>query len=378
MPQFLLARGAEYGVAPFGAEATPVSTTSLLNQLFTNLFDVVLELDAVMIYDRDGLIIASYERVARKNIMERRGSDIQDSDIYGAISSTVEETLRRIQEEYKVGSFGTGTFFTDERTLIFMEAGPPGIILYIFKDIDVRDVLPYCFLVAEKVGRILEDRWEPFFPLTIPNLEMEGVMDLNPSLFSNFQMGGTVNEDGRQHVHQFKLIVVGDSGVGKTSLINQFVAKKFVMDYRPTLGISITSQTYYIQGFEEAKINFLIWDLAGQKFFNRVRKRYYSHAQSGFIIYDVTDRDTFSNVVHWYDDISVNLENIPLILIGNKIDLEDARKVSTEEGRALAQKLKCTFMETSAKTGANVQDAFSILGIGLFFRTKAQREEDSE
>ncbi len=92
---------------------------------------------------------------------------------------------------------------------------------------------------------------------------------------------------------RYKLIVLGDAGVGKTSLINQFVTKKFYNDYRPTLGISITSQVYNVQGFEEAKINFMIWDVAGQKFFQRVRKHYYQQAHAAFIMYDVTNQSSF-------------------------------------------------------------------------------------
>ena len=93
---------------------------------------------------------------------------------------------------------------------------------------------------------------------------------------------------------RYKLIVLGDAGVGKTSLINQFVTKKFYNDYRPTLGISITSQVYNVQGFEEAKINFMIWDVAGQKFFQRVRKHYYQQAHAAFIMYDVTNQSALT------------------------------------------------------------------------------------
>ncbi len=87
-----------------------------------------------------------------------------------------------------------------------------------------------------------------------------------------------------------------------------------------------------------------------------------------FIVYDVTRKETFERVDYWYNDTKSEIGEIPFVLIGNKIDLEDKRQVSTEDGEKKAAELKCSFIETSAKENINVQDTFKILGIGMFFK----------
>ena len=145
------------------------------------------------------------------------------------------------------------------------------------------------------------------------------------------------------------------------------------MDYRPTLGISITAQEYKMQGFDDKTLSLLIWDLAGQKFFQRVRKHYYHGAKAAFIMYDTSRRETFDNRVEfWYNDLKAALPDIPIVIIGNKIDLTEDRQVTPTEGEALAKKLRCSFLETSALSGENVKDAFSLIGIGLIFQLQSK------
>jgi Rab family protein len=167
----------------------------------------------------------------------------------------------------------------------------------------------------------------------------------------------------------FKLIVLGSAAVGKTTLVNQFLKKEEVIDYRPTLGISISTQQFHVQGFKDDIIKFLVYDLAGQSFFKRVRHEYYQGANCAFIVYDVTKRETFDEAIDfWLEDAQKKLGNVPFVLIGNKIDLEDQREITKEEGLEKAKKLKSFFIETSALKNINVQDTFKIIGIGLFFK----------
>jgi Rab family protein len=175
------------------------------------------------------------------------------------------------------------------------------------------------------------------------------------------------------------LIILGDPAVGKTTLVNKFLKKEQVTDYRPTLGINIATQNYYIQGFKDDIIEFLIFDLAGQEFFKRVRHEYYTGANSVFIVYDITRKDTFNEAINfWFNDARKEMGNIPIILVANKIDLIEKREISTEEGASMASKLKCFYIETSAIENINVQDTFKIVGIGLFFKSLEDLERNEK
>jgi len=167
----------------------------------------------------------------------------------------------------------------------------------------------------------------------------------------------------------FKATKVFPAAVGKTTLVNQFLKKEEIVDYRPTLGISISTQRYFVQGFKDDTIKFLIYDLAGQEFFKRVRHEYYKGAKCAFVVYDVTRRETLEEALNfWLQDAQRELGNIPFVLIGNKIDLESEREIAKEEGLKEAERLKCFFIETSALKNINVQDTFKLIGIGLLFK----------
>jgi Ras-related protein Rab-2A len=115
----------------------------------------------------------------------------------------------------------------------------------------------------------------------------------------------------------------------------------------------------------DTNVRFVIWDLAGQTQFRRVRRTYLKNAEVGLLVFDVTRRETFENIKDWYQDIKDSAPSIALILVGNKIDLEEERVVSREEGEELAEELGITYMETSAKTGENVDEAFRVLALGM-------------
>jgi len=331
-----------------------------LDILLDNYFKVTKEyIEAVYIFNRDGLLLQ------KKTPPEEEKST---EEIYGAIAGTVETSLKRITSE-NIGSFGIGTFDVGDYRLIFLEAGPEAILLSVFNyDVETNNVLPYSFLIAEKISKIIDGETKNF-SLSVPDLHLGPEISLSAKKIKNLKINEkkAIKELKKKKNLRFKLIVLGNPNVGKTTLINRFVTNQFHSEYKPTLGISITNQEYYLQGFEDKILNFMIWDLAGQKFFQRVRKAYYRGANAAFIAYDITDRDTFESVENWLKDIRDVLPEIPIILLGNKIDLDGSRMVSTKEGIKLASRLKCYFLESSAKSGENVRDAFNMIGIGLFF-----------
>ncbi len=154
--------------------------------------------------------------------------------------------------------------------------------------------------------------------------------------------------------YNFKIIFLGDAAVGKTSIVARHVTSTFRENYIPSLGANITSREYTVDGKE---ITLMIWDIAAQEAFSKVRQQYYNGTKAAFIVYDVTRPGTFENVVSWHDDlINIIGKKTPVILIGNKTDLRAV--VQFQSGKRLADDLGADFIETSAKTGQNIEELF--------------------
>ena len=168
-------------------------------------------------------------------------------------------------------------------------------------------------------------------------------------------------EETREYV--FKIVILGDSAVGKTSLINQFVENAFEEDYKPTLGANIIRKDVMLE-YLNTKVRLIVWDLAGQEKYNVVRSLYYQGCVGALLVYDITRTNTFNNIeAKWLDDFKkyVKREGVYL-LIGNKSDLVNQRMISNEDGSKLAEKINASkFVETSAKLGENVDNAFKSL-----------------
>jgi small GTP-binding protein len=165
----------------------------------------------------------------------------------------------------------------------------------------------------------------------------------------------------------FKITILGESAVGKTSLINQFVEGSFQEDYKPTLGANIVRKDISIDKVN-AKVRLIMWDLAGQEKYNVIRSMYFQGCVGSLFVYDITRHNTFDNIeTKWLRDFKnyVKKEG-EYVLIGNKKDLENQRLVLTEEGQKLADKINASdFIETSAKSGENVEKAFKNLVIQI-------------
>ncbi len=157
----------------------------------------------------------------------------------------------------------------------------------------------------------------------------------------------------------FKIIIVGDLSSGKTNIVTQYISHKFVQDSQPTIGVEMFNKDFQIN---EDKVSAQIWDTAGQEKYNALTSSYYKGAKGALVVYDITQESTFLKVEQFVKDLREKSDkNVYMILVGNKIDLEENRKVSKEEGKILADKLKMGFFEVSAKNGTGIEDLFKNL-----------------
>ena len=158
-----------------------------------------------------------------------------------------------------------------------------------------------------------------------------------------------------------KILLIGDSSVGKTSIIMRFVNNKFSPSFITTIGIDQESKIIDISG---VKVKLQLWDTAGQERFRAITASYFRGAHMAIIIYDVCEESTFNNVKVWIESINnfVSANKIAIILVGNKIDVESSRQVSYKRGVDLAKKYNVPFFECSAKRGINVNLIFEEAG----------------
>ncbi|KAK6622846.1 Ras- protein Rab-5C [Polyplax serrata] len=157
-------------------------------------------------------------------------------------------------------------------------------------------------------------------------------------------------------VHQFKLVLLGESAVGKSSLVLRFVKGQFHEFQESTIGAAFMTQTICD---DDLTVKFEIWDTAGQERYHSLAPMYYRGAQAAIVVYDIQNVDTFGKAKLWVKELQRQAApNIVIALAGNKADLSDKRMVETEEAQAYAQDQGLLFMETSAKTAMNVNEIF--------------------
>jgi len=155
----------------------------------------------------------------------------------------------------------------------------------------------------------------------------------------------------------YKVIVIGDPAVGKTSLLTKFATNKFEEKYLPTVGVNILKEVINLE--EQSVVNLMFWDVAGQPQFYMLHRPYFNGADAMLLVFDITRSSTFSNINNWYSTaVKYGLSGIPRLLIGNKIDLKDDRKIIMPMAEHLSEKLNAPYFETSALTGDNVKLIF--------------------
>ncbi|XP_072965349.1 ras-related protein RABA4c-like [Typha angustifolia] len=154
----------------------------------------------------------------------------------------------------------------------------------------------------------------------------------------------------------FKIVVVGDSAVGKTQLLGRFTKDEFFLDSKSTIGVEFQTRTLTLN---RKHIKAQIWDTAGQERYRAVTSAYYRGALGAMLVYDVTRRQTFDHVARWVEELRAHADkSIVVMLIGNKADLTQKRAVSTEEAIEFAEEQGLFFSEASALTGEHVERAF--------------------
>ena len=155
---------------------------------------------------------------------------------------------------------------------------------------------------------------------------------------------------------KFKLIVVGNISTGKSSILNRFVNETFEEDYQATIGLDFQSKNITIH---DQDVRLILYDTAGQEKFRSLIPMYIREAQIILLIYDVSNRESFESLPKWFSDIlDVKNNEAVFVLVGNKIDLENERQVSTEEGKNFALEKNMIFQEVSAKNGTNFEELF--------------------
>jgi len=341
-------------------------------ELLKSFLDKFKETEAIIISDQESFIIAGEKR-----------KDV-DMELVSFLTAIVNPILERIRSEFAFQKFGTATFDTDEHRLMFISVSNSITLSFVFEALASTDKLsPYAYFLAEKTAQFIEADENTILHLKLPSF------DYDLSLSPEKKVRGQLYRDqlATGGIYRFKFIIIGDHEVGKTSIIRRFVDNKFSVDYRATIGLNILPHKFEVFG---NTVNLSLWDIGAQEYFKRYRKTYYNGAQAAFIVFDLSNRSSFENIYTWYNELKefTNTADIPMIIIGNKNDLVEKRKINKEEAFELVKTLselsefsveselsnftnladlaegsgsKIVYIETSAKTGENIIDAFTLL-----------------
>ncbi|KAK1288421.1 Ras-related protein RABA2a [Acorus calamus] len=170
-------------------------------------------------------------------------------------------------------------------------------------------------------------------------------------------MGRRPSEE--EYDYLFKVVLIGDSGVGKSNLLSRFTRNEFCLESKSTIGVEFATRTLQVEG---RTIKAQIWDTAGQERYRAITSAYYRGARGALLVYDVTKPTTFDNVSRWLKELREHADsNIVIMLIGNKTDLKHLRAVATEDAQSFAEREGLSFIETSALEAINVEKAFQTI-----------------
>jgi len=339
-----------------------VSKKILFSELLNNFLSINGEVEAIIVSDEEGLIICAEKR------------EELNLEIVSVLTAVVNPILGRIREEFSFKKFGSASFDTDNHRLLFISVDERITLSLVISNMaSIDKYSPYAFFLAEKVAQILTAEEGETIQIVIPNFDYaaEQSKRLKHHIYQlRLETGG---------IYRFKFIIIGDHEVGKTSIVRRFVENKFSLNYRATIGLNILSHDFEAFG---NNISLSLWDVGAQKYFKRFRKTYYLGAQAAFIVYDLTQRDSFDNIVNWIQELEdfINKKELPIIIVGNKRDLTAQRQINTQEGIDLADQLSksrgsnISHIETSALSGENIEDAFSLISYHFISKSK-EREE---
>jgi len=174
--------------------------------------------------------------------------------------------------------------------------------------------------------------------------------------------------------YTFKLVIVGAGAVGKTALLNRYIKRVFLEDYKMTIGVQFLFKSFFFDTAEKtgAKVSCQIWDMGGQQSFRFLRPSWYKGAKGVLLLFDITRMTTFEDLPKWVNEIKKYTVDCPIIIIGNKSDLKGLRGVDKHEARRFAKANQSVYIETSAKTGKNVDIAFSRMIIEILKKNSVE------
>jgi len=345
----------------------PLNKRRLFNELLTKFLLEYEDVDALIVSDHEGFVVAGQKRASI------------DMELVSVLTALINPILERIRDEFAFKKFGSASFDTEENRLFFISIDEDTTLSIVLDTLaSVDQISPYAYFLAEKTAQIINANESDIIQVDIPNFgtEIDTISDAGRIKEQIYQM--RLDSGG---IYKFKFIIVGDKAVGKSSIVRRFVEKKFTIDYRSTLGLNVLSHSMKFYGNEAY---FSLWDLGGQEYFKRFRKTYYTGTQAAFIVFDVCERETFTNIKKWYEELKEFLgnKNIPIVIVGNKIDLSDQRSVQYKEGIALVDELiqqnidnYLSYIETSALTGENIEEAFRLIAYHYIMKSKEREEQ---
>jgi len=175
----------------------------------------------------------------------------------------------------------------------------------------------------------------------------------------------------------FKVVLIGDSGVGKSNLLSRFTRNEFNLESKSTIGVEFATRSITTEDGKTVKAQ--IWDTAGQERYRAITSAYYRGALGALLVYDTTKSASFEHVLRWLKELRDHSDSgVVIMLVGNKIDLKTLRQVQTEEGRKFSEDEKMMFIETSALDGERVEEAFKQVLTEIYNRVKSKANISSK